>query len=269
VFNGLAGRKDAEKALKLPIGHIPGGSGNALAKSVNHACGESFGVLEAAFLIAKGGIQPLDLMTVLQEGQPQKTSFLTLSGGVISDIDICSERMRFLGSSRFTVYGVLSVIWPRPLDAKLVYWPAEDVVKPPAIQPALEDPLPEGPWVTLEDAFTVFWATNVAWASSETHLLPGQKFLSGSWSIVVQRNASRLSLAKLLLALDEGKHIDLQSVEVIQCRAFRLIPRTAAGYLSLDGEEIPVSPLQVWPSPFHGNVYGLPSQNDRQSHVAT
>ena len=39
VINGLMDRDDRERAMKIPLGVIPGGSGNGLAHSVNYAVG--------------------------------------------------------------------------------------------------------------------------------------------------------------------------------------------------------------------------------------
>ena len=38
VLNGIMSREDREKALKMPLGIVPGGSGNALAAGIMHAC---------------------------------------------------------------------------------------------------------------------------------------------------------------------------------------------------------------------------------------
>ena len=38
VLNGLMSREDREEALKIPLGIVPGGSGNALAAGIMHAC---------------------------------------------------------------------------------------------------------------------------------------------------------------------------------------------------------------------------------------
>jgi hypothetical protein len=39
VINGLMNRDDWQDAIKTPIGCIPGGSGNALACSINYSAG--------------------------------------------------------------------------------------------------------------------------------------------------------------------------------------------------------------------------------------
>ena len=219
VFNGLSKRPDAEAALrKLPVGHIPGGSGNALATSINHSAGESFGALEAAFLIAKGKTQPLDLMTVSQPSRPLRTSFLSLSGAIISDIDLGSESMRFLGGLRFAVYGVYCLLNPKPLQAELTYWPATASTVPGSSPPPIEEALPEGPWVTITDSFNVFWAINMAWASFDSHLAPGLSMGSGTWKLALLRNASRATLTKFLLNLENGGHVNLEKAELLASR---------------------------------------------------
>lgn len=270
ALNGLASRPDSDKALAMPIGHIPGGSGNGLAQSILHSSGESFGVLDAGFLIAKGGTQTLHLSTVSTAGQPPKTSFLSLAGGVIADIDLGSESLRFMGNLRFSVYAVMCVARPRPLEAQLVYWPEEADKLPRALcgdPPSLDEPLPPGPWVTVDGVFTFFWGVNTAWASSDSHVAPGLALGSKSWSLICMRSASRVDLAKCLLALDSGKHVNQPGVEVFRCHAFRIHPRGVSQF-SLDGEHVPFGPVQLWPSQREAVALGAlpfpaPSCSDR------
>lgn len=39
VYNGLMARPDWKTAVKIPVGVIPGGSGNGLARALSHAAG--------------------------------------------------------------------------------------------------------------------------------------------------------------------------------------------------------------------------------------
>lgn len=259
VLEGLASRADVQQALQMPLGHIPGGSGNGLAKSVLDNCGEHFGVLDAAFLVARGRCQPISLMTVQIADQPPSIAFLGLTGGVISDIDIESEVLRCCGGARFTLYALYRVLRPRALHAKLAYWPAAAPAPKPGTGPDMAGPLPEGPWITIEDHFLVFFGTNIAWPASDVHLLPGKAMADGTWSLVVMREASRMALARCLIGLESGSHIGQRGVEVIQCHAFRLTPLCEEGHFSLDGEVIPLGPVQVWPAPHNGRVLGAVS----------
>jgi len=267
VFNGLAGRPDAADALQIPVGHIPGGSGNAFAKSILHSAGESYGVLDAAFLIAKGRTQNLDLMMVSQPSQAKRTSFLSLTGAIIADIDLGSEFLRFLGGLRFPVYTVYCLLKPTLLEAEISYWPATASTSPdPASVPALDAPLPEGPWVTMRDSFSVFWATNMAWTSYDVHLSPGHSMGSQTWHLAILRNVGRGPLLKFLTGLETGSHVNMNQTEIIECKAFRVVPISSSAGSSrerfaIDGEEIPFEPIQLWPT-FGGHVLGAPHEEE-------
>ena len=62
VMQGLVQRADPRKTLKsVPLGVIPCGSGNGLAKSVLRDAGEAYGIAPAAFVVLKGKPLPLDI----------------------------------------------------------------------------------------------------------------------------------------------------------------------------------------------------------------
>jgi len=259
VWNGLAARPDAESALAVPVGHIPGGSGNGLVKSVLDSLGEGYGILDAAFCIAKGGHQPIDLMHVQAGAECRRTSFLSLSAATIADVDIESERLRCIGSARFTLWALWRILRPVRLGAELLYWPAEAPGQPAAEPPPLSVEL-EGqpPWRKIVDDFTIFWGCNTEWTAWDTRPAPGARLCDGVWHLVLLRGAavSRNSLVRTLLGLNAGNHIHVPDVEVLRCRAFRLVPTSASGHLVLDGEAIPFGPVQIWPSHIHGSVLG-------------
>lgn len=51
VYNGLMARPDWKTAVKIPVGVIPGGSGNGLARALSHAAGYFILLLLFNFLI--------------------------------------------------------------------------------------------------------------------------------------------------------------------------------------------------------------------------
>ncbi|MGL5795142.1 MAG: diacylglycerol kinase family protein, partial [Waterburya sp.] len=105
---GLMSRPDWETAIKIPLGIIPGGTGNGLCKTILELAGESYDPLNAAFLIVKGKQQALDIAAVVQNDK-KYYSCLSLAWGLVSDIDIESERLRFLGSLRFELYALMLI----------------------------------------------------------------------------------------------------------------------------------------------------------------
>ncbi|RXK41560.1 hypothetical protein M231_01059 [Tremella mesenterica] len=106
VLNGLAARSDARKALKTPVVPIPTGSANALC--VNLLGPEDYDLVPIACLnIIKGQPLPMDLCSVLLlPSMTRRWSFLATAMGLMVDLDIGTEHLRWMGNSRF-IYGYL------------------------------------------------------------------------------------------------------------------------------------------------------------------
>ncbi|KAG5271154.1 hypothetical protein AALO_G00176500 [Alosa alosa] len=150
VINGLMERPDWEMAIKTPVGILPCGSGNALAGSVNHYAGYDMCLrepllLNCCFLLCRGGVRPMDLVSVTtspisssssnQNGRPAAPrrlfSFLSVAWGFVSDVDIESERYRGLGSARFTLGTLVRLASLRSYKGRLSYLPPNAVAPSP------------------------------------------------------------------------------------------------------------------------------------------
>ncbi|KAJ9143136.1 Sphingoid long chain base kinase 5 [Pleurostoma richardsiae] len=102
VFNGLARRADAKRALsKMAVCHVPCGSGNAMSCNLYGTHKPSL----AALAIVKGVPTPLDLVSITQ-GDNRFISFLSQALGIVAESDLATEHMRWMGGARFT-YGFL------------------------------------------------------------------------------------------------------------------------------------------------------------------
>lgn len=73
ILDGLRRNPDPN-ALSIPIGHIPSGSGNGLAKSLLHRAGRSYGIAEAAQMILESKTTPLDLIETIATDKTYLTS---------------------------------------------------------------------------------------------------------------------------------------------------------------------------------------------------
>ncbi|KAK4198350.1 putative phingoid long chain base kinase [Triangularia verruculosa] len=105
VFNGLAKRPDARRALsKIAVCHIPCGSGNAMSCNLYGTHRPTL----AALAIIKGVPTRLDLVSITQ-GEERFVSFLSQALGVIADLDLGTEHLRWMGAARFTV-GFLALV---------------------------------------------------------------------------------------------------------------------------------------------------------------
>lgn len=108
ILNGLARRKDATRALSsLAVCLIPCGSGNAMSCNLYGTHQPSV----AALAIVKGVPTRLDLVSITQ-GDKRYISFLSQAMGMVADLDILTEHLRWMGQHRFT-YGFLKLALQR------------------------------------------------------------------------------------------------------------------------------------------------------------
>ncbi|KAL3875800.1 hypothetical protein ACJMK2_033716 [Sinanodonta woodiana] len=126
VLNGLMQREDWQKAINVPIGCLPGGSGNALCCSINYSAGEPFKsncILHSTFILIKHKVVPMDLVVVQQPNLPPVYSFLAVTWGLIADIDYESEKYRAIGEARFTLQGLRRIFNLRVYKGRLSFLP--------------------------------------------------------------------------------------------------------------------------------------------------
>nr|XP_015797870.2 sphingosine kinase 1 [Nothobranchius furzeri] len=136
VINGLMEREDWKQAIQTPLGILPGGSGNALSASIHHysqslpAWNEEL-LLSCGFIICKGLVGPLDLVSVHLASTQRLFSFLSLAWGFVADVDIESEKYRHVGAIRFLMGTLVRLASLRVYQGRLAYLPVKEAPKPP------------------------------------------------------------------------------------------------------------------------------------------
>lgn len=120
IINGILKRKDWVEASKFPLGIIPCGSGNGLAKSLGIE-----NPIYAAFTIIKGFTCKLDVFSVLSNNN-RRFGFLSVSWGFISMVDFKSEVIRFAGHSRFSLWAMNELIKGKKFNGKIYYYYPKD-----------------------------------------------------------------------------------------------------------------------------------------------
>lgn len=130
VINGLMERPDWKRAIQKPLCILPGGSGNALAASLNHYASEGHFTKEellmnCTYFLCKGLHAPMDLVSLHTASGKRLFSFLSFGWGFVSDVDITSERYRKLGNARFTVGTFQLLTSLQVYKGRLSYLPAE------------------------------------------------------------------------------------------------------------------------------------------------
>ncbi|KAI8830117.1 ATP-NAD kinase-like domain-containing protein [Chytriomyces cf. hyalinus JEL632] len=106
VCNALMSRRDWRSARKIPIGTIGAGSSNAMNQNLGHKFVE-YGVLS----IIKGTTKPMDLISVsLHESKKVVYSHLNMAFAYLADLDIESDRFRWMGREKVTFSALLRLL---------------------------------------------------------------------------------------------------------------------------------------------------------------
>uniref|UniRef100_A0A1J3CQL3 sphingosine kinase n=1 Tax=Noccaea caerulescens TaxID=107243 RepID=A0A1J3CQL3_NOCCA len=258
VVNGLLEREDWRTALKLPIGMVPAGSGNGMIKSLLEPVGLPCSATSATISIIRGRTRSLDVATIKQ-GTTKFFSVLMLAWGLVADIDIESEKFRWMGSARFDVYGLQRIICLRQYNGRILFVPApgfENSGKPASSSVDKEPPVSDkalgyqGPNTKLEDMewreikgpFVSVWLHNVPWGAENTLAAPNAKFSDGFLDLIVMKDCPKLALLSLMTKLNDGTHVQSPYVSYLKVKAFVLEPGARIdepdkeGIIDSDGE---------------------------------
>ena len=79
-----------------PLGIVPGGSGNGMAKTISYFNNETFSTLNSCYNVINGQPKDMDLTRLTTDKGKVYYSFLSVAYGFTSDVDIESECIRFL-----------------------------------------------------------------------------------------------------------------------------------------------------------------------------
>ncbi|CAN0852734.1 Sphingosine kinase 1 [Linum grandiflorum] len=261
VVNGLLERQDWKDAIKMPLGIVPAGTSNGMVKSLLDAAGEPCTPENAVLAVIRGRKTSLDVATVLQ-GDTKYYSVLMLAWGLVADIDIESEKYRWMGSSRIDFYAIQRLFSLRQYNGRISFVPApgfesygepfnhnsgltshEKLVK---VQPyGYHGPdleLLNREWRTIDGPFTSVWLHNVAWGGENTMAAPDAKFSDGCLDLVLIKDCPRLALLSFMTELSNGGHVKSPHVMYLKVKAFILEPGprvkepSVGGIIDVDGE---------------------------------
>ncbi|KAJ7868490.1 ATP-NAD kinase-like domain-containing protein [Mycena leptocephala] len=253
LINGLASRPDARTALRVPIAPIPAGSGNACQPI------------------------PLDICSVTQ-GDTRIYSFLSQAFGLLADLDMGTEWMRWIGGVRFTLGYLWGALTGRRYNVELtlkivesskqrmadaynahqpkVSAPAPDVRMPALAFGTTDTPLPLGTvhdrlegilapgWHTFRTPVQFIVAGKLPWLSRDSMMIPLAQN-DGLIDVVVIPPRGALESIKAVDGQEEGRFIRLPDCYYYKVEAYRCTPLERSGYISIDGESIPYKPFQV------------------------
>ena len=213
IINGMLSRHDGRK---IPIGIIPGGSGNSYMHDLNLT-----DPLKAAKAIINGKTRSLDTAKV-EVNHIIKYSNNMIGWGLVTDVGNQAEHFRWLGTNRYTILSVVAVLRHKSRPATLI----------------MDDK-------KIEDEFTFIIACNSIHVGKGMKMAPKARLDDGLIDLIVIRSGvSRTRLLQVLPKLFDGSHINEPELEYYQTSQFSLIPETDE-ILNIDGEIMGSTPIQV------------------------
>ena len=213
IINGMLSRHDGRK---IPIGIIPGGSGNSYMHDL-----QLTDPLKAAKAIINGKTRSLDTAKV-EVNHIIKYSNNMIGWGLVTDVGNQAEHFRWLGTNRYTILSVVEVLRHKSRPATLI----------------MDDK-------KIEDEFIFIIACNSIHVGKGMKMAPKARLDDGLIDLIVIRSGvSRTRLLQVLPKLFDGSHINEPELEYYQTSQFSLIPETDE-ILNIDGEIMGSTPIQV------------------------
>ena len=202
-MNGMLARDPQDR---VPIGMIPGGTGNAFLATVG-----LLDPLDAARAVCSSAPQSIDAAKVeTAEGFIYACNII--GWGLVTDIGVRSERYRWTGTSRYTIASVIEVLIGRNRSARL---------------------LVEGEEIAEQFSFVL--ACNTQYTGKGMRMAPRAELSDGLIDLVIVRKAPRLQILKLLPKVFDGSHMQSPLLDYRQVKSFELHP-DEPDPLNFDGE---------------------------------
>ena len=193
--------------------------------------------------VAKGRAVAMDLVRFSCSNGSIYYAFLSFGWGLMSDIDIESERLRFLGEARFTIWSLYRAANTKKYAGTLSYLPADKSnCSVPSIASALSSD-----WVTINGPFITVYAAVQPYLSQKVQFAPESRLDDSVIHLLyIREGVSALKIVQFLVSLEEGTHVKLPYVNFVPVRAFRLVPSGApSDIMAIDGERIESQTIQA------------------------
>ncbi|KAF8163335.1 ATP-NAD kinase-like domain-containing protein [Crassisporium funariophilum] len=272
VLNAFALHADPIKALATPVAPIPTGTGNGLSLNLL-GIEDGFDVCAAALNAVKGKPMKVDLFSMTQGGK-RTISFMSQALGLMADLDIGTDHLRWMGETRF-MYGLLrGVMQFKPCPVQLSFKMFEndkdkmaatvqarrkevDTTTPMSIPIASEesacDALPplkhhqedvEG-WTVFKEPILYVYAGKGPYVARDFMAFPVSLPDDGLIDVMAMPLSSRGDLIEAMDGAPEGISFWHPKVHYIKAHAYRIKPLQKKGYLAVDGEPFPFEEFQV------------------------
>ncbi len=215
IHEAVDGLMKSGKAKSVPLGIIPGGTGNAFIEDLR--CRDP---IKAARQIIDGKVSFIDVFRMVHD-QEISYAFNIIGWGMASDVNIKADQLRWLGPMRYSISAIINIMM---------------FFKKRHLKINLGDDL-------IDSKHLFFVAMNTIHTGKGMKMAPHAKLNDGLIDAILVRDVSKLRAIKIFSQLFSGSHIFDPLVEYRQVEAFSI--QTKGDLLNIDGENIGNTPIDV------------------------
>jgi len=217
VFEVLNGLYQHPKAVRIPLGLLPIGTGNAFARELDLKADV---VNDAIELLCRGQTRQVDVGFV--KSADHNFYFINVvSMGFAVDAGLTAQKMKFLGKAAYT----LATLWQ---VLKLKSYPLEIKIDDKS--------------TTSDNIFVTI--SNSRFTGTHFLIAPDAEIDDGQLDVTVLENLPRFRLLKLFPTIYSGRHIEYS--EISSCKAAQISIRSPKGLLlGPDGEFYGRTPAEI------------------------
>ena len=212
IINGMLNRRDNKQ---LPIGLIPGGTGNSFMHDLN-----SLDPIISTKKIAQFQTRKIDLMEIKTDSDVI-FSFNVAGWGMPPDINILAEKMRWLGLQRYNIASLIEIMRFKKRQCDLI----------------INDE-------NISDDYSFVLCCNTIHTGNGMKIAPKAKVDDGLMDVIAVKKTNRLKLFSLFPKIFSGKHIEDPLVNYYQVDTISISPKINAN-LIVDGEILGKTPCTI------------------------
>tara|TARA_S200000501_G_scaffold378011_1_gene438644 strand:+ start:3526 stop:4413 length:888 start_codon:yes stop_codon:yes gene_type:complete len=211
-LNGMLHREDRRK---IPVGLIPGGTGNSFMRDLNCLIPE-----DAAKRIISGKIRYIDILKIQNE-ENIYFCFNVVGWGMPTAVVDRAEKLRWFGKQRYNVAAILEIIMNQKRFTRILVDGKE-----------------------IKGDFGFIMGSNTMHAGNGMKVAPKAKIDDGFIDLIIVKKSSRFKYLTLFPKIFDGTHIKDNIVQYVKVERFSIIPEKNSK-LTIDGEVYGSTPISV------------------------